>query len=320
MFEYVVDHNVWFDQNAWHFVTQDISYISRNEIWDIIFPQGAPFNTPTVIYYESETQGYFNLFVKEGGRQKTTYLYDFLSDFLQYFLTFCGRYNYSDNLDMLRGYQKYAYEMLLIFNACCQFRLNFSWFIIFNPYTQPFDTLRVLCDWWLNALSGGIPLVIGIDYSGTIAITLVSLLADFLRTLAFTMPFRISEGDILTVEDMKNLDDPALAKILVDYGGQQVRRFHNLPAIWVDHPIPNNLREYWLMKKPYITKHLIENYYEDLGVDFLPNRLLKLLNEKVKTEAVINTLFHNFENISTNFVCLKSNILSLDLIHFYPHL
>ena len=129
----------------------------------------------------------------------------------------------------------------------------------------------------------------------------------------------MDEGQLLNAEDIQNLEDPELTRLLERYG-DQIRLFHKLPAVWVEHPIPNNLREYWLNKRPYITEFLIKNYYEDLGVDFLPNRLLKQLQQTPKVGSIINNLFHNFENISTNFSYSKSNVVLLDLIHLHPHL
>jgi len=319
MVAHFIDNSIWFDNDAWHFMTQELGKLSSSEFWRLVFPKSPPFDSPNIIYYESAQDGFFNLFVIETNREKTTYLYGFLSDFLQNFLTFFGRYTPHRNIDMLRKYQGFVYDTLVIFNACCQFRINFSWFIIFNPYQQPFDTLRTLTDWWLNMLSGGLPLILGIDYSGTIATMISGFVADFLRTLAFTLPYRVDEGQLLNAEDIQNLEDPELTRLLERYG-DQIRLFHKLPAVWVEHPIPNNLREYWLNKRPYITEFLIKNYYEDLGVDFLPNRLLKQLQQTPKVGSIINNLFHNFENISTNFSYSKSNVVLLDLIHLHPHL
>lgn len=308
-----------FDSHAWHFMTQEMNKISNDEFWNLVFPKGPRFNPPNLVYYESARDGFFNLFVIETNREKTTYLYGFLSDFLQNVLTFFGRYNSHKNIEVLRKYQEYLYEMLIIFNTCCQFRLNLSWFIIFNPYTQPWDTLRTLTDWWLNFLSGGLPLIIGIDYAGSIATSIVGFVIDFLRTLAITIPYRPNEGQLLTADDIKNLDDPELVELLKRYGGE-LRLFNKLPSIWIESSIPNNLREYWLNKEPYITEFLIKNYYEDFGVDFLPNRLIKQLNQNAKAETIITNLFHNSENILTIFSSLKANILSLDFIHLHLHL
>lgn len=303
-----------FDINAWHFVTQAISDLTRNELWEIFFPKGREFTPPSVYFYEDTKDGFFNLFIVESDREKTVYLFGFLSDFIQRSLSFFGLYSHQKNINNLRYVQEQLYETLLIFESLCTLRMTMNWWIIFNPYQQPLDTLRILTDWWLNCFMGGVPLILGADYSGMLSIFINGLIVDFLRNLAITVPYKISEGELLTVDDFKDLS-PELGRILKNCG-TEIRIFRNLPSIWVENPIPDGLREFWLTKRPSVTEFLINNYYH-VGIDVLPNRILKDLSEKAKTDALTTSLSNNLENVSTNLISLKSSIASLDFIHLH---
>ena len=303
-----------FDINAWHFVTQAISDLTPNELWEIFFPKGREFTPPSVYFYEDYKDGFFNLFIVESDREKTVYLFGFLSDFIQRSLSFCGLYNHQQNINNLRTGQEQFYETLLIFNNLCTLRLTFNWWIIFNPYQQPLDALRILTDWWLNCFTGGVPLILGADYSGIVSVFINGLIEDFLRNLAITVPYKISEGELLTVDDFKDLS-PELARIF-NKCGTEIRVFRNLPSIWVENPIPDGLREFWLTKRPQVSEFLINNYVE-LGISVLPNRILKELSEKAKNDALTTSLSNNLENVSTNLISLKSSLASLDFIHLH---
>lgn len=306
------------DSDAWHFVTHSISALRNYELWEIMFPKGQPFVPPNILFYEDSTDGFFNIFVVESGRARTTYLYGFLSDFLQNFLNLCGFYNHQKNINNLRTFQEQFYKILLLFDMLCGARLMFGWWLVFNPYQQPFDTVRTITDWWLNAFTGAIPLVLGTDYSSMISQILTGLLIDYLRDLAFILPYKKNEGQLLNEEDFKSLNTE-LAKVL-EKCGTEIRIFRGLPSIWSENPIPNGLREYWFTRRSNVTEFLIQNYYENLGINFLPNRVLKDLLEKSKNDTLTVSLLNNFENMSTNLISLKNTIFSLDFSDFHLHL
>lgn len=323
---HILDSNIFdnngFDNNAWHFVTQTISGLKTHEIWQLTFPQGPPFTAPKIIFYEDVSpggDGFFNIFVIESDRERTSYLFGFISDFFQNLLNFCGYYNHQANINKLRVIQEQLYELLVIFNNCCSLRLTLGWWLLINPYQRPFDYLRTLTDWWLNMFMGAIPLVIGVDLSSYISMYINGLVIDYFRDLALVLPYRYSDGELLTEEDFKDLH-PTISNALERLGCTEVRIFRGLPSIWTENPIPNSLREYWFNKRPDITEFLITNYYKELGINFLPNKILKDLLEKSKNDSVSISLLNNFENMSTNLISLKSNILSLDFTHLHLHL
>lgn len=311
-----------FDNNAWHFVTQTVSDLRTHEILPLAFPAGPPFTVPTIYFYEDanpDGDGFFNMFVIESDRARTKYIFGFLSDFFQNILNLCGAYNHQANINTLRKIQEQLYEILVIFNTCCNLRLTMGWWLLINPYQRPFDFLRTGTDWWLNMFMGSIPLVIGIDLSSAISLYINSIVIDFLRDLALVVPYRYSDGELLTEEGFNDLH-PFISKGLQKLGCTEVRVFRGLPSIWTENPIPNGLREYWFTKRPNVTGFLITNYYEKLGINFLPNRILKDLLEKSKNDSVSISLLNNFENMSTNLISLKSSILSLDFTHLHLHL
>ena len=120
--------------------------------------------------------------------------------------------------------------------------------------------------------------------------------------------------EIYKAKDLANIDNPNLAEMLTEYG-QDVRIFRNLPDLWYKYPIPNAIREDWYTNRPQITEHLIKNYY-GLGVDFLPDRLLKELYEKVNQDS-LKMSFNNIEHISTNTVCWLNDIFSNSPMHLH---
>ena len=300
-----------FDNNAWHFLTQVISTIGDNGYIDIIIPEFGKFTPATIYNYYDGIDGYFNLVVIESDRAKTTYLNDFFSDALQSFLTYFGFFNIPKNIKNIRFAQEQLYDCLFIFNACANFRMSLSWWLIFNPYQQPFDTLRVFTDWYLNLLTGGLPVIVGVDYGPTISLLILGAFIDYVRNLAIVVPYRYSDGVFLAAEDVGSItDNPPLVRVLENMGND-VRVFRKLPSVWVEKPIPDNLREYWALKKPTIFDFLIKNY-SDLGIQFFPDKVAKF---KAVSQAI--NLSDYFENVSTNLISLKTEILSLNILHFH---
>ena len=184
--------------------------------------------------------------------------------------------------------QEQFYKTLLLFDMLCNARLMLGWWLVFNPYQQPFDTLRTITDWWLNMFTGAIPYVVGTDYSSLISQIITGIFIDYLRDLAIILPYKKNEGQLLNEEDFKSLNTE-LAKVL-EKCGTEIRIFRGLPSIWSENPIPNGLREYWFTRRPNVTEFLIQNYYENLGINFLPNRVLKDLLEKSKNDTLTISL------------------------------
>ena len=186
---------------------------------------------------------------------------------------------------------------------------------MFNPYQQPFNTLWVLTEWYLTAFIGIFPVILGIDIGSTIGLALLGHTVDVLGRLAFTMPYLPREGEFVKAQDLIKIDNPNLAEMLTAYG-QDVRIFRNLPDLWYKYPIPNAIREDWYTNKPEITEQLIKNYY-GLGVDFLPDRILKELYEKMNQDS-LKMSFNTLDHISTNTICWIHNLYTTSFgnLHF----
>ena len=146
----------------------------------------------------------------------------------------------------------------------------------------------------------------------TFALGLLGGTIDQLGRLVLTMPYLPSEGTLYLVKDLKSVPVKGLSETLVKYG-HDVRIYTDFPSLWTKYTIPDSLREYWFTKKPYITEFLIRNYY-DLGIDFLPNHVLKDYYEILKNESLTTSLNH-FDDLSTALLCFNVNILSLNFLH-----
>ena len=288
-------------------VTQIISATGSNGYLDIFKPDGAPFNPPLVYFYTDPIEGFFNLFVVESGGTSPIYLPNWLSELIQ-----VGA-NQQVSIIFLREIQEWTYELLKIFKTLCQMRAALWWWLMFNPYQQPFNTLRVLTEWYLTAFTGVFPVLIGIDIGPTVGLALLGNAVDVLGRLVFTMPYLPREGEAFSVKDLSLLDNDNLSEMLTEFG-RDVRIFRNLPALWYKYPIPDSLREDWYTNKPEVTEHLIKNYY-NLGIDFLPDRILKELYEKVNQESLTMS-FTNIETVSTNLICWANNVISNGSIYF----
>jgi len=300
-----------FDSNAWHFMTQVISKVGDNGYRDILIPEFGKFTPPNIYNYYDDTDGYFNLVVLESGRTKTTYLFNFISDGIQNLLNYFEFFDTPKNIRNIRVAHEHFYDALFIFNACANFRMSLSWWLIVNPYQQPFDTLRVFTDWYLNALTGGIPVIIGVDYGPSISLAGLGWFLDYVRHLAIVVPYRYSDGIFIAAGDVAStIDNPSVARVLESMNSD-IRVFRKLPSLWIEKPIPDNLREYWAIKKPIIFEFLIKNY-SDLGIQFYPDKIVEF-----KTVSNAINLSDYFENISTNLVCLKTDMLSLNILHFH---
>jgi len=291
-------------------VTQLISATGGKGYLDIFKPEGTLFKPPLIYFYTDPLEGYFNLFVIESGPGVTTpaYLPNWLAEVIQLAT------NQQLTITILRDFQEWAYEFLKIFKTLCQIRASLWWWLMFNPYQQPFNTLRVLTEWYLTAFIGIFPVILGIDIGSTMGLGLLGHAVDLLGRLAFTMPYLPGEGEFYKAANLGNIDNPTLSEMLSEYG-QDVRIFRNLPDLWYKYPIPNSLREDWYTNKPEITEHLIKNYY-GLGVDFLPDQLLKEIYEKTNQES-LNISLNSLEHVSSNVICSINELVLNNPIHFH---
>lgn len=288
--------------------TQVVLAAAGKSYIDIFKPEGTLFNPPLVYFYTDPVEGFFNLFVVESGGTSPVYLPNWLAELIQLAT------NQQLTVLVMRDIQEWTYEFLKIFKTLCQMRATLWWWLMFNPYQQPFNTLRVLTEWYLTAFIGIFPVIIGIDIGSTMGLALLGHSVDLLGRLAFTVPYLPKEGELIKAADLSTIDNPNLSEMLTEYG-KDVRIFRNLPELWYKYPIPNSLREDWYTNKPEITEHLIKTYY-DLGIDFLPDRLLKELYEKTNQES-LKMSFNHIEHVSTNLLCWTNELISNNPIHLH---
>jgi len=259
-------------------VGQIVLAASQKGYLDIFKPQGPIFNPPPVYFYTDPSEGFFNFFVVESGAGTPVYLPNWLSEIIQVLS------NQQINILFLRDIQEWTYESLKIFKTLCEMRTALWWWLMFNPYQEPFNTLRVLTEWYLTAFTGIFPVIIGIDIGPTVGLALLGNTLDVVGRLVFTMPYLPSEGESFTVDSLDALGNAPLTEMLTKFG-HDVRIYRYFPSLWSKYSIPDSLREFWYTKKPEITEYLIKNYY-NLGIDFLPNRVLKDYYDHANNEVL----------------------------------
>ena len=252
------------------------------------------------MFYKDNIEGYYNFFITQ---KNAVFLPDWLSEIIQVF----G--NQHINLATLRTIQEWTFGFLNKFRILCEIRAALWWWLMFNPYQQPFNTLRLLTEWYLTALTGIFPIIIGIDIGPTVAITALGVLLDLLNRLVFTMPYLPSEGEKFSIANLEQLDNPALADLMTKIG-DDVIVFRYLPSLWYKYPIPDTLREYWYNKKPEILEYFLKNY-GNLGIDFLPDRILQAEYENRIDHANLMIGQIDLENISTNLICSVDQLIEI---------
>ena len=256
---------------------------------EIFFPKGLIFNPPILTFYQDNIEGYYNFFIVQ---KNAIFLPNWLSEIIQIFA------NQNVDTTLLSTIQEWTFGILNKFRILCEIRAALWWWLMFNPYQQPFNTLRILTEWYLTSLTGIFPIIMGIDIGPTIAITALGVLLDLLNRLVFTMPYLPSEGEKFTINDLAQLDNPALAD-LVSKIGEDVTVFRYLPSLWYKYQIPDNLREYWYIKKPEILQYFLKNY-ENLGIDFLPNQILQSEYENhLEYSTILTSLIEHVGEVSS---------------------
>jgi hypothetical protein len=85
------------------------------------------------------------------------------------------------------------------------------------------------------------------------------------------MPFLPSEG-----EETKLLINEQMNDVLV---------FHYLPILWYRYPIPNEIRDFWYKERPDILNYM-QKAYKDLDIQFLPDNIVKQLNQESITKEL----------------------------------
>jgi len=271
---------------------------------EIFFPKGLQFKEASLFFYKDNVEGYYNFIVTQ---KNPLFLPNWVSEIIQIF----G--NQHINTANLRTLQEWTFGFLNKFRVLCEIRAAMWWWLMFNPYQEPFNTLRVLTEWYLTAFTGTFPIILGIDIGPSISISLLGFLLDGLNRLVFTMPYLPSEGENFTINDLSSLDNTALINLINKLGVDEVRIFRYLPSLWYKYPIPDNIREYWYTKKPEILEYFLKNY-GNLGIDFLPERILQAEYESRINHQVMMTTGNHFHEIPTNFICSINQLLDNNII------
>ena len=218
--------------------------------------------------------------------QQATFLSDFVSAIIQLY----GGINMVDDTIMLTFIKRFIYELIIIFIDLCSLRLTLAMWLIINPYTLPWFVLVTATEWFTEALSGIFPAFFGIEVSGTLLLTILANIANYIKNLVFTMPYLPSE------------------RIATTIGKHEVYKFEGLPKLWLQYEIPDELREEWFTNRRDILDMLIKNYGHEnindkLQIDFLPSHIIEEFY-KLKFGGLIDIQFFLNDLITNYFVHL----------------
>lgn len=261
--------------------------LPRMKNWiDILFPPPKPYFNSHIFLLNSGKDAFLGFIVS----QQATFIPDILSEYIQLY----GGINAPDDTLSLVIFQRCVYDFVRMFTSLCGFRLLFSLILIINPYTFPWILIVTSTEWFLESLSGLIPVFLGVDFSGVLALNILAAITDYIKKLVFTMPYLPSEGIKETI------------------GSHNVYRFGGIPQLWQEHGIPNELKEEWYKERPEIIEQFFK-YYNDVGIKFLPTRVLEELS-KTQTQAS-NLTNHVTDVLSTNIL---SDVTDYTHTHLLP--
>jgi len=211
--------------------------------------------------YERKEEGFYNFYIEN--YKNIYFLPDWLSEFIQVRLNICL------DITILETMREVLFVGLMVYSQIVILRIALSWFIYINPYTFPWCYIAAAVDWTEDVLQGIVPAILGVNITGSVFLGVLGVLADSLNHLVFTMPFLPSEG-----EETKLLINQKMKDVLV---------FHYLPILWYRYPIPNEIREFWYNERPDILDYM-QKAYKDFDIQFLPDRIIKELNQKILTQ------------------------------------
>lgn len=252
---------------------------SPHTLLECFFGTYPIFMPITRTFYEHKLDGFYNFYVKN--YQNIVFLPDWVSQFIQI--------NFEITVDdtILRAIQEGIFISCVAYAFIIELRLKLYWFLTINPYTRPWVYILSMTDWLCDMLSGSVPVILGLDLSTTLVLTIFGKFVDSVNHLVFTMPFLPSEG--------------VPGQMFINGRLTDVILFRYLPSLWYTHPIPDKLREFWYSQRPDILDFMEKNYGH-LNIDFLPNRILKTLYEQKQIDlSSISTLSTNLNlTISDN--------------------
>jgi uncharacterized protein YggT (Ycf19 family) len=253
--------------------------IQRPETWfEMIFGPAPKMEAVPRYIYERKEEGFYNFYIEN--YRNIYFLPDWLSEFIQVRLNICL------DITILETMREVLFVGLMVYSQIVVLRIALSWFIYINPYTVPWCYIAAAVDWTEDVLQGIVPAILGVNITGSVFLGILGVLADSLNHLVFTMPFLPSEA-----EETKLLINEQMKDVLV---------FHYLPILWYRYPVPNDIREFWYNERPDILDYM-QKAYQNFDIQFLPDRIVKELNQKLLTT-----------NFSSNYdsLILNSNELN----------
>lgn len=208
-------------------------------------------------WYESSTEGYYNFYIEHF--RNVIFLPDWLSKWIQLY------FDIGVDTAGLEVVRDTLFSLCVYFMFLVQFRTVLYFIITVNPYTRPWIYLVSLTDWIYDLLFNlGISrrvVVYGFPILPAIVNSFIGAVADSLNHLVFTMPFLPSERESgLYFDD----HDKVIKHVLV---------FRYLPSLWIEHPIPNKIRQFWYQERPEILEFIKVNYAH-FRLSLLPDEII----------------------------------------------
>ena len=232
--------------------------------------------------FSDNKDGFINFLVS----RQVLFLPDFLSKIIQLYGGINGN-DYTLNLILL---QQGMHGFLGVFMRLCEVRVALNFWIIFNPYAQPWVLLTTATEWYTESLSGMFPVFFGIDYTATLMIGVLVQIREYVESLVFTMPYLPSEGREEII------------------GSHKVYIFEGLPKLWYENGIPEQVREEWYNQYPFITEFFIKNY-SNSGINFVPTKEFEEFYKNNPYQSLMN-----LNEFSSNTICHMNSLLDSDLL------
>ena len=273
--------------------------IERPETWfEMIFGSTPKVETVPRYIYENKEEGFYNFYIEN--YQNIYFLPDWLSEFLQVRLHICL------DTTFLETIREVLFVGFLVYFQIILFRITLSWFVSINPYIFPWYLLTAAVDWTEELLQGIVPTILGVNVTGSVFLGMLGIVADSLNHLVFTMPFLPSEGEA--------------KQLIINEQMKDVIVFHYLPILWYRYPIPNEIREFWYQERPDILNYM-QKAYQNLEIQFLPDRLLNQLNSTKVSTNVFFTPTDSLNSLSTEMLSKINEIPTeafLNHFHLLP--
>ena len=262
---------------------KDLGWITRRKellpMHDVPYPPvGLPFTYREVIFgsvprvqeiprtfYHSAETGFYSFYIENF--RNVIFLPDELSEFLQIRLGYCL------DISFLETVRQGVFMGIVFYGMLVYFRSSLYWFCELNPFDGLIYYLVAVCDWFEDSFGGYIPNFFGVNMSLTVFQYLIGKCGDSFNHLVFTMPYLPGEGEP--------------RKLLIDGKLQRIIDFRYLPRLWYEYPIPNEIRQYWLLERPDILTYM-QKSYSKLDINFLPDAVLKYAKEnpQLKIESI----------------------------------